>query len=109
MVRKTRNEYLGALGAKRPLDFLQPILIERNTDPRSENTMKRLQGNFVFLAESASQGQDSGVLLFPLQGSRAEQKIHDVSFVRLQPIELRGGNRAEIQAVDVRRVHKRLL
>jgi AbrB family looped-hinge helix DNA binding protein len=31
----------------------------------------------------------------------AEQEIDDVPFVRLQPVERRGGNRADVQAVDV--------
>ena len=35
-----------------------------------------------------------------------EQKLHDVAFVRLQPVELRGRNRAEIQPVDVHGVEQ---
>ena len=39
-----------------------------------------------------------------LVGSGTEQELDDVAFVRLQPIELDGGNRSDVQAVDVRGV-----
>ena len=44
-----------------------------------------------------------------LEGPGAEQEIDDVAFVRLQPIELDRGNRADVQAVDVRGVGQRSL
>ena len=39
-----------------------------------------------------------------LQCAVAVQEIDEISFVRLEPVELRGGNRAEVEAVDVRGV-----
>ena len=36
-----------------------------------------------------------------LKRPRAVQKVHDVAFVRLEPVELRGGNGPEVQAIDV--------
>ena len=36
-----------------------------------------------------------------LQRSVAEQKVDDAAFVRLEPVEFGGGERAEIQAVDM--------
>src|SRR5262245_50339113 len=41
-----------------------------------------------------------------LEGSGPEEKFHDVSFVRLQPIELDRRDGPQVQAVDVRRVYE---
>src|SRR5713101_5983981 len=43
----------------------------------------------------------------PLKRARAEQKFDDVAFVRLEPVELDGRNRTEIQSIDVNRVDQR--
>jgi len=37
---------------------------------------------------------------------RAEEKVDDVAFVRLEPVELDGRNRTEIEAVDMHRVNE---
>src|SRR6202790_1315557 len=41
-----------------------------------------------------------------LERARAEQELDDVAFVRLEPVELDGRNRTEIQSIDVNRVHQ---
>src|SRR5687768_11225101 len=43
-------------------------------------------------------------ILRHLQRSGPEQEVDDASFVRLQPVEARGRNRADVQPVDVRGV-----
>ena len=43
-------------------------------------------------------------LVWNLIGPSAEEKIDDVAFVRLEPVEFGGRDRADVQAVDVRRV-----
>ena len=46
----------------------------------------------------------SGSALRRLERPRAEQEIDDVAFVRLQPVELDGRHRTEVEPVDVHRV-----
>ena len=41
------------------------------------------------------------LLLRQLVGPGAEQEVDDVAFVRLQPVELDGGDRADVEPVDV--------
>src|SRR3954470_8788598 len=41
-----------------------------------------------------------------LERARAEQKVDDVAFVRLEPVELNRRNRTEIQPVDVHGIHE---
>src|SRR5688572_14436362 len=39
-----------------------------------------------------------------LEGAGAEQEVHDVAFVGLEPVERDRRDRADVQAIDVRRV-----
>src|SRR5258708_3543331 len=41
-----------------------------------------------------------------LEGTSAKEKLYDVAFMRLQPIQTRGRHRSEIQAVNVNGVEK---
>src|SRR5690349_20869298 len=54
---------------------------------------------------ASSHGTRGGLRLQPLrrrlEGSCAEEEVHDVSLVRLEPVELDGRNGADIQAVDM--------
>src|SRR5207244_3329349 len=43
-----------------------------------------------------------------LERTGAEQKLHDVSFVRLEPVELNRRDRTQIQTIDVHGVDERL-
>ncbi len=43
-----------------------------------------------------------------LKGTGAEEKINDVPFVRLEPVELDGRDGADVQTVDVGRLHQLL-
>src|SRR5579864_4799032 len=42
-----------------------------------------------------------------LKRARPEQELDDVAFVRLEPVELNGRDRTEIQSIDVNRIHQR--
>src|SRR5262245_33341928 len=42
----------------------------------------------------------------PLERSRPEQEVDEVSLVRLQPVQLRGPHGPEIEAIDVDRVEQ---
>src|SRR5712664_859841 len=44
-----------------------------------------------------------------LEGARTEQELYDIAFMRLQPIELDGGNGSDVQAIDVGPVEQRAL
>src|SRR5262249_3544113 len=48
-------------------------------------------------------------VLVKLEGSRPEEEINDVAFVRLQPVQLDRRYRSDVQPVDIRRVEERAL
>ena len=41
-----------------------------------------------------------------LERSIAEQEVNDVAFVRLQPVQGTGWNRADVESVDVASIHQ---
>ena len=77
--------------------------------PIVRDPQKRLQGLLAPGARWAAQPRPLGDLLsgadvLPsggLEGAGTEEEVDDVPFVRLQPVELDGGHRAEVEAVDV--------
>src|SRR5262245_16576179 len=51
-------------------------------------------------------GSDADRLLVELERPGPEQEVHDAPLVRLQPVQLDRGDRADVQPVDVDRVHQ---
>src|SRR5229473_1967256 len=70
----------------------------------------RCDGEDLHAPENAAReakGASSPLQKRGLKRARAEQKLDDVAFVRLEPVELDGRNRTEIQSIDVNRVDQR--
>jgi hypothetical protein len=65
------------------------------------------QGDLPCEVAATTSSTAAVVWLNLLQRARAEQEIHNIPFVRLQPIELDGRDWPEVQAIDVRGVRIR--
>src|ERR1051325_11831840 len=75
--------------------------------PEKEHAPKEAPKRFAFWLGQAVESHDRVLRLCRqslrgrLEGPCAKEKIHDVPFMRLQPIEFDGWDGAEVEAVDV--------
>src|SRR5206468_2192711 len=73
---------------------------------RSKSPASRSKWCFEFWMGDRPQSSNCHGPCRSLKRPRAEEKLDDVALVRLQPVELDGGDGAEIQTVDVRRIEQ---